>query len=61
MNNKTNIPDSLNPKFIFQMIAGQLLAQIVKGEIDPKELAAKELAARGYNENLEWVGFKSGN
>ena len=59
MNNNNNLPDELNPKFIFQMIKGELLAQIIKGEINPVELAKNELANRGVDENLKWVGFKS--
>lgn len=53
-----NESDDLNPRYLFQGIATDLLVAIVKKQIDPVELANKELANRGLNKNGEWVGFK---
>jgi hypothetical protein len=52
-----NLPDALQPKFIFQMTAAELLTQIVSGTIDPKELAWQELRNRGLDNTGKWVGF----
>lgn len=51
------MPDDENPKYMFQCIHVSLLTAIVKGEIDPKELAWNELRNRGLNANGTWVGF----
>lgn len=53
-----NNSDDLNERYIFQLIATDLLVAIGKGQIDPIELAKKELANRGLNEHGDWVGFK---
>lgn len=53
-----NKSDDLNPRYLYQGIATDLLVAIGKGQINPIELANKELANRGLNENGEWVGFK---
>ena len=52
------LPDDLNPKFIFCNTATELLLQIATGKIDAVDYARKELAARGTGKNGEWVGFK---
>ena len=51
------LKDDLNPQFIYCLTFNALLSDIATGKIDPIELAKKELANRGYNENAEWVGF----
>ena len=43
---------------MFQMTATELLCAIVNGQIDPKELAQKELQNRGLDNNGLWVGFR---
>lgn len=53
-----NLPDDQNPKYMFSCIHSSLLSAIVKGEIDPKELAWKELRNRGLNAEGVWVGFE---
>lgn len=55
---RMEIPDVLNPAFIFSLIPAQLVSQIAKGEIDAKELAKRELEARGLNINGKWEGWK---
>jgi hypothetical protein len=60
MPGNTSLPDALNPQFLFQMTATQLLSQIVSGEIDPKELAWQELRNRGLDASGKWVGFGEG-
>jgi len=52
-----NIPDELNPIYLYSCIATALLSQIVKGEIDPRELAWKELRNRGLDASGKWAGF----
>ena len=56
--NKTPLSDDLNPDFLFSGTFTELLSKIAKGEIDPKELAKKELENRGLDINGKWVGFK---
>jgi len=50
--------DDLNPKYLFQGIASDLLVAIVKNQIDPVELAQRELKNRGLNDEGIWIGFK---
>ena len=60
---KTYIPkdnsDDLNPKYLFQGIATDLLVAIVKKQIDPAKLARNELRNRGLNDEGAWIGFKN--
>lgn len=53
------IKDEQNPVFILTMTSNNLLAQIIKGEIDIKALAEYTLQNRGYDLEGKWVGFKS--
>ena len=53
-----NESDDLNPKYLFQGIATDLLVAIVNKQIDPVELANKELENRGLDSTGKWVGFK---
>jgi len=55
-----NESDDLNPIYLFHGIANDLLVAIVKGQIDPIELASKVLKNRGLNIEGEWIGFKKG-
>ena len=63
--NKLNIytpkydSDELNPIYLYHLTATDLLVAIVKKQIDPVELARKELKKRGLDENGKWIGFKS--
>ncbi len=41
------MPDALNPIFIFNLTATELLKQVASGEIDLKALAEIELSKRG--------------
>ena len=51
------IPDELNPQYLFAMTATGLLASIARGDIDPFENALRELANRGLHPDGHWVGF----
>ena len=53
-----NGSDDLNPNYLFLGIPTDLLVAIGKEQIDPVELANKELANRGLDINGKWVGFK---
>ena len=53
----TNFSDDKNPAFMFQGTAAELLCKITSGEIDPVQLAKKELANRGLDASGKWVGF----
>ena len=53
-----NESDDLNPRYLFQGIATDLLVAIVKGQIDPVELANRELQNRGLDNTGKWVGFR---
>ena len=53
-----NESDDLNPRYIFQGIATDLLVAIVNRQIDPVELANRELKNRGLDNTGKWVGFR---
>lgn len=53
----TELPDDLNPKYLFNGIATDLLVGILSGAIDCKELAKQQLENRGLDNNGDWVGF----
>jgi len=52
-----NVPDDLNPRFIFSITHSQLLSNILKNKIDLEYLLRRELSNRGLNEDGKWVGF----
>jgi hypothetical protein len=52
-----NDSDELNPIYMYHLTATDLLVGIVHNQIDPLELAKKELKNRGLDENGKWVGF----
>lgn len=54
-----NDSDDLNPIYLYHLTATDLLVAIVKKQIDPVELAQKELKNRGLDMDGKWVGFKS--
>ena len=54
---KSNIPDELNPSFIFSGIHSKLLSAILKNEADIIDIAKKEMENRGLDINGKWVGF----
>ncbi|MCO5763241.1 MAG: hypothetical protein NHG36_17325 [Chromatiaceae bacterium] len=51
------LPDELNPKFIFSLINKKLLLDAAAGRIDLNALVRRELANRGIDENGSWIGF----
>jgi len=51
------LSDEKNPIYIFNTTHTSLLVKAIKGEIDLFELAKKQLANRGVDENGFWVGF----
>lgn len=51
------LPDNLNPAFIFSLTATELLLEIAAGRIDAQALARQELADRGVDATGAWVGF----
>jgi len=53
-----NNSDDLNPKYLYQTIPTDLLVAIVKKQINPVELANKELQNQGLDKNGIWVEFK---
>ena len=53
-----NDSDDLNPKYLFQGIATDLMVAIVNKQIDPIEIANKELKKRGLDSTGKWVGCK---
>ncbi len=57
MNNEQHIPDELNPRYIFSSTRNALLIDILSGKVNPQELAARELANRGYDHYGKFVGF----
>ncbi len=57
---KPSTPDSENPDYLFSCTESLLLTKIVKGEIDPRELAWSQLRNRGLDAYGKWVGFGEG-
>lgn len=49
--------DELNPQYIFNLTATELLLAIARGNINVVERAKKELANRGMGRDGVWVGF----
>ncbi|HHT9079207.1 TPA: hypothetical protein ACT5CJ_001987 [Flavobacterium psychrophilum] len=54
----TNDSDDQNPIYMFSLTPNDLLGAIVRGEIDPVELAKQTLENRGLDKKGNWVGFK---
>jgi len=52
-----NLPNDLNPKFIFSGTKSELLSDILNEKIDILELAKKELQSRGLDKIGEWCKF----
>lgn len=52
-----NDSDDLNPNYLFQLVATDLLVAIVHRQIDSVELAHRELKNRGLDDDGKWVGF----
>lgn len=48
--NEIELEDEMNPEFLFNSTWNELLIQIVKGEIDPVQIAKQTLADRGLTE-----------
>lgn len=55
---ENEIADCQNPRYLFSGISISILTAIVKGEIDPAQLAKNELQYRGLNENGAFVGWQ---
>ncbi len=49
--------DDENPIYMFGLTSNALLIGIIKGEIDPVELAKRQLAGRGFGLDNTWIGF----
>lgn len=58
MNNPNELPDDLNPRYLFTTIHTVLLVQALNNKIDLQYLVKKELANRGLNDKGLWVGFE---
>lgn len=58
MNEQNQLPDDLNPEYLFNGIHWSILSKAVKGEIDLMHLAKKALANEGRDADGNWVGFK---
>lgn len=51
------LPDDLNPEYLFSLTHSKLLCKIATGEINAKHLARKQLADRGLDLEGKWIGF----
>ena len=51
------LPDDLNPKYMFNMTATTILVDIASGKIDAVDYARTQLANRGIGKSGVWVGF----
>jgi hypothetical protein len=56
-NSSVEISDELNPKYIFNMTATELLIGIASGKIDAIKLAKIVLSNRGIGTSKKYVGF----
>ncbi len=54
----TDIPDELNPDYLFQIIHTDLVCQIANRKLDVAKLAKKEMANRGLDQYGKWIGFE---
>ena len=54
----TPTSDDNNPRYMFSTTPTALLVAAANGTISLKELAMKELANRGQDQQGQWVGFK---
>ncbi len=54
-----NDSDDLNPRYLYQGIHTDLLVAIVNNQINPVDLANKELRNRGLDTTGKWIGFKN--
>ena len=52
-----NLPDDLNPDFLFSTTRTEILVQITNKGINARKIAKEELSARGLNKEGKWVGF----
>lgn len=50
------IPDELNPEFMLDLIASELLIKVAKGEIDIQKLVREQLSSRGIDDQRNWIG-----
>lgn len=55
----TELPDDLNPEYVFSTTATQLLCRAARGEIDLEQIARDTLAHRGLDHEGKWVGFEA--
>ena len=58
MDKHENLPDELNPEYIFSLTATDLLVDAVNKKIDLDYYARKQLANRGLDKKGKWVGFE---
>ena len=54
----SQLPDELNPQFLFSSIHSDLLIKAVNNQTDLLQLAKRELANRGLDNHGKWVGFE---
>lgn len=54
---KQELPDDLNPQYMFDLTSTALLIDIVKGRLDPYLMAKEQLANRGCDDKGQWIGF----
>ena len=52
------LPDEMNPRHALSLTPTDLLAAVVRGELDLNLIAKLELANRGQDDHGEWVGFE---
>lgn len=56
LDRRADVPDEINPDHLFSGKATELLARIVRGELDARALAAAALAGRGFDLAGKFVG-----
>jgi hypothetical protein len=54
--NPSSFPSDEDLGFL-QLASSEVLAAVVRGEVDLNTLASRQLAARGLDSNARWVGF----
>jgi hypothetical protein len=57
---RTDSPETRRDEIhgVFQLLSSRALAALATGDVSAREMARRELAARGHDLKGRWVGFR---